>query len=303
MSEEDPLTWKELTWEEEKAAFEPDFPPLPAANPAWLTPLCNAYTEKAIYLWHKLVYDGTSDLDHEECGTAEIGGIPTWWAKEGDHSLDTIFSPQWTHTTHGGHEFRDQWLRWGLENGIAPGQPFLVRIGKPHYSTDYYGEVDCEWDVEVVRVMPSTPARALRSLARVMKRIEAYFELFLRRKNRLRDLQDTDASALSLKTEPYFTEYYYDDMAMPNGLRVILCSAHHSMWGNSKRGGERWPAHLVSGEDKEADFGRAFRDLLKNIKRYRPGIDLTKVIELARERAGLTRWEHLGFNINDEPVY
>jgi len=38
---------------------------------------------------------------------------------------------------------------WALKEGIAPGQPFQVRIDPPHYHQDYWGEwdVDYEWDI------------------------------------------------------------------------------------------------------------------------------------------------------------
>lgn len=273
-------------------------PPLPAVSPAWLPPLCDANTEEAVYRWHRLVWDGHSDLDPEECGHDAWGGPPEWLLHEDDTSLDTVMSPEWTHTKFEGHDFPDKWLKWALHHGISPGQPFLVRIGKPHYSYSYWdNECDVEWDVEVVRVMPKTLASARRSWERILARIRRYYAYFIARRNRLRHLQDTDSSALSLKTESFFADRY-DEMSPPGGLRIILCSAHSQMWGPSKPS-KAWPVHLVSGEDRDGDYQKAFRNLLSNIEKYRPAVDLQAVLALAGGRAKITRWEHLNLNLND----
>lgn len=294
----------EVAAAEEEGPPEPREPPLPAVNPAWLTPLCDANTEKAIFVWFKLVYDGTSDLDPQECGTDCIGGPPEWTDHEDDLSLGTVMSPAWTHTTVGGHDFPDQWLRWGLENGIAPGQPFLVRIGRPHYyKCSYeYEEYDCEWDVEVVRTMPRSQRQALRAWAAVLPNIQRYYALFLERRDRLRHLQDTDVAAFSLQAEHYNSQGYYDEMSPPSGLRLYLCSYHSSMWSLGQLGPRhpRHPHRLVSGEDKNGDYEKAFRDLLRNLKKYRPAINLAAVLPLSGGRAKITRWEHLNLSLEDD---
>jgi len=283
-----------VLWEELEVKPEPEEnpgpPPLPVnmLHPMAIPPLCDAFAEKSIYIWFRLVYDGTSDLDPEECGTDEIGGAPQWWVDEDDHSLDTIFSPTWTHTTHDGHEFPDKWLRWALEEGIAPGQPFLVCIKEPRYTRDYYGEYDVEYDVDIVRVMPRTPTQALRAWSRVLEKIHRYYDAFIEASEKLRALQDTDVSALSLATETCGFGTF----------RIYLCSKH-STWGQSRP----WVARLTSGDDKDGDYRKAFLDLLRNTKRYRPGINLEAVLALADpERIRISRWEHLNLSLGTLPV-
>lgn len=276
--------------------MEPEPPPLLAAAPAWLPPLCDAYTEKEVYLWHKLTYDGRGDLDPQTCGEDSLGGRPEWFLQEDDTSLDTILSPEGTYANYGGHEFRDQWIRWALQEGLAPGQPFLVRIGQPHYSKDYYGECDVEWDVEVVRAMPRTPKQAVRAWDAILRSVRRYYDLFLKRRERLLLLQDTDTSVWSLVDEPYFARGTgHDDIDMPGGLRVFLCSKHSSMWGESK---SAWPTRLISGDDDDGDFRKACRNLLRNIQKHRPRINLADVFPLLKGRAGITRWEHLVWDLD-----
>ena len=75
-----------------------------------------------------------------------------------------------------GYDYRDElptYARFGLENGIAPYQPFLLRFPMPHYSkhwTDCGYEYDVDYDgVEVMRVVPWPPARVLKQWERFLK--------------------------------------------------------------------------------------------------------------------------------------
>lgn len=268
---------------------EPSEPTLSAVNPMWLPPLCNAGTEDAVYIWYKLVYGGGNDLEPQECGDVQWGGMPNWWDQTEDKSLDSILGPPWTLTKYGSHDFTDQWIRWALENGIAPGQPFLICIGMPQwYRCSYeYDEWDCDQDAQLVRALPRTPAQALRAWSRTLDRVRRYYDLYTKKFDRLRFLQDTDLAALTLKTSNYGR---YNE-----GLRVTLCSAHNSMWGATKQ--NYMDAQLVSGDNDEGKYALAFRNLLKNIKKYRPRISIPAVCNIHRysnhPRVGITRWEML----------
>jgi hypothetical protein len=47
------------------------------------------------------------------------------------------------------------WVRFGMEHGIAPFQPFLLKLPMPHYSgPDYYGEYDVEYDYDIMHIVP-----------------------------------------------------------------------------------------------------------------------------------------------------
>ena len=266
--------------------------------PEWLPPLCDAYTEDGtIYLWHKLVL-AADDLEPERCGTVDMGRPPEWMAHEDDLSLYYLMGPPHLSVTHDRHSFIETWIRWALEEGLAPGQPFLVRISQPHYSRSYEGEYDVDWDVDIVRVMPRTPQQALRAWDRTLKLVVSYRNAWIKRWDRLKRLQIEDTDALCIQTDHYFpSRYGYDEMTPPSGLRVTLCSKHNSMYGQSK--GRSHPAHLISGEDDEGRYDEAFRDLLKNVQKYYPEIPLVTVLAKSHRRIGLTRYDWLEMDGND----
>lgn len=285
-----PIFCSAIDWRE-----TPQPPPLPATHPALIRDLCDVHTEESIYIWHKLVWDGMSDLDPRQCGTASEGGYPDWWANAEYTDLDHIFPPQMTTSTYKGHTFQDGWIRWGLENSIAPGQPFLLRIDEPHPS--WSGDGELEWTYELIRKTHRTPGASLRAWEGLLKKVHKHCDRLLERQALLRKLQDTDISSLSLKSEHYCV---YDDsfLSEPEGLRVSLCSAHHLFWTELRKD-TLFPYPIISGEDPEGDFARAFRNLLKNVQKYRPAINLSAVIALAAGRAGITRWERLTWDLFD----
>jgi len=53
--------------------------------------------------------------------------------------------------------------RWALREGVAPGQPFLIRIEPPRYYQDYWGECDVEYEWELLDKKPYTDAMALEA--------------------------------------------------------------------------------------------------------------------------------------------
>lgn len=70
------------------------------------------------------------------------------WIEDEDHSWeDLLDAPSMPRDTN--------WVRWMLEQGIAPGQAFTVRVERPEYHRDYWGEYDVDYGAtEVVRREP-----------------------------------------------------------------------------------------------------------------------------------------------------
>lgn len=61
-------------------------------------------------------------------------------------------------------------LAWLLQQGLAPGQPFRVRILPPVYTRDYWGEYDCQLgDWVILERAPWTAAEHLRAWEEAME--------------------------------------------------------------------------------------------------------------------------------------
>lgn len=127
--------WGDETW----AGYRPD-PPPPPDDPA------NLQNQ-----WDVLKF-GFPSQDHE-------------WLQEEVSNVgwpSLLDATDYHRRTWYGYEF--EIIQWALEHGIAPDQPFLVRIDPPHsYRVSYeYDEWDTEHHSEVVTVTPLDPAEGAR---------------------------------------------------------------------------------------------------------------------------------------------
>lgn len=97
-------------------------------------------------------------------------GIPAWFYYELEvgEGLQGIVESllDWSST-----DDLPTWARFGLEHGIAPFQPFLLRLPRPLYTRDSEGEYDVEYDFGVMRVWPLDPDSALKRWERYFKSI------------------------------------------------------------------------------------------------------------------------------------
>lgn len=137
-------------------------------------PLVNFTSGMSVYKWFRFEFDQDYDIDLFECGWDIDGRIPLW-VRHTDEPLDQLFLSQEIESRNSPHPHVD----WALKNGVAPGQPFLVEFQKPVYSggggMDYngdYPDVDVEYCIRVVRVLPKSQAAASKAWAHTLKRIE-----------------------------------------------------------------------------------------------------------------------------------
>lgn len=87
---------------------------------------------------------------------------PEWLRYElAENSLDFILGIE-------GIDEEDR-MKWLLQEGIAPGQPFLLEVIQPTYSYGYYGDCDVEYDYDIVKVQPWTPEAVARAFERVLR--------------------------------------------------------------------------------------------------------------------------------------
>ena len=84
-------------------------------------------------------------------------GIPSWFFYEmSETGLSDILrqSFTWDHWDLG-DVFDEPWTEFGLRHGIAPFQPFLLSIPRPHYrGPDHDGEYYVEYNWDVLRIVP-----------------------------------------------------------------------------------------------------------------------------------------------------
>jgi hypothetical protein len=222
----------------------------------WMIPsLTNVYRpDGPAYLWLRLV--PSWGLEPEEFSTNEEGRRPRW-LDDGisEDGLQGILSVS-----------RECWVTWGLEHGICPGQPFCVELYPPRWTKSgyEYEEWDCEWNWDIVRVIPKDPMKAGRCWQRYIESYDRNMKRLQRRQEQDREWVErkrvSDPSALYLRWESYFArgQSTYDDMEIPAGVRVCLCSRHTKNLAGQVITSDR----MAMGEDDGGDKNKAFENLL-----------------------------------------
>lgn len=162
-------------------------------NSTWIPPMCDVYTSKAIYVWHKLV--GRVCLDTEECGHYSVGRLPAWRYWDESYSVHDMLTADTS-------SYEEVYIHWALEHGVAPGQPFLLRINEPEYTRcggyDGYDEFDVDWSYEFIRAVPWSRDKALRSWAAFTSNLEKYYEVQEAKSRRVNAFQIQNVKGLRL---------------------------------------------------------------------------------------------------------
>lgn len=172
--------------------------------------LVNRYTQEEVQIWCRLFWSKDDDLDIEELqedlyqfeleppkppkppSLAEMlrepeetefkvapeplwsppSYYPDWYAYDiRETGLGDVIDPG--RMQNWGDQF-DAWAFWALENGLAPLQPFLLRIPMPRYTRSYlyeYGcyEYDAEYSHDVIDRIPMKDSQALKQWERYLK--------------------------------------------------------------------------------------------------------------------------------------
>ncbi len=88
-----------------------------------------------------------------------------WWMDDRD-DLQEVLGIGWRsgRAFEHGREWNEEWRKWALTNGIAPGQLFCVDISEPEVERSGYEtvEYDIHWAGEVVDVIPLSSSATLR---------------------------------------------------------------------------------------------------------------------------------------------
>lgn len=219
--------------------------------------------------------DLTPMIFEDEVPCWVVEDIPGWLYDEINESgWDIILSPQHRTAESGlGWCFASTWTEWALREGIAPGQPFRIRVWPPEYSQDYWGEWDCEWEWEHVDKMPYDNEDTLAAWEAWFKGVRAYRALACQAMHDLKEKRAKDVEAMYLHIEPYWTRGSYDEMCPPDGIAVKLCSNHTQAKGFGKF---TWQ-ELVTVREDSGDQRKAVEKLRALVAEKFPHVDFDKV--------------------------
>lgn len=231
-------------------------------------PMVDVYLPDQIYLWVKFRVD-CIDLEPESCAVESMGRLEPIFEYEMDNGgvegLLYYLAP------HGDR----RWMKWALEHGIAPGQPFLIWVGKPHhYSTwtDCGTEYDTDIDVGVVRVLPNTPRRAARSWERALKLIAEFETARDAERKRVRDLELRSIDAMFIVADAYWAHGHYDEMTPPGGVSYMIMSDHSKIPTLQKRGWG-WGGQIATARDDDGNHEVALQRLIVAARAVVPALD------------------------------
>lgn len=186
--------------------------------------------------------------------------METWQRHLEDLNFDTMMDISFDDCSH---------LKWAMENGILPRQPFLICVTAPRWfrSSWEYQEYDFDFEAMIVDRLP--PDSTARDIARFLDETARCKAILAHERDELADIRRADVDRMFIYQEWYFADRHIDEMSMPNGVRLKLCSswATHE---DSKSG--HWP--LSSGESDEGDNQKAMTRL-----RERVAAELPHVVE------------------------
>lgn len=227
----------------------------------------NVRSQVVCYSWLVLYRDGL-DLNVEKClDVEEFGREPEWlWHETSDNGWEGIINPAYDRD-HG------RWNMWALQQGLCPGQPFLVELEKPHYyrCSWEYDEWDVSYAFDIVMRDPRSPKQAARAWAGWWKKCAAYKVAHERARAREQHKREHDTKAMYLQRDMFWADSYGDGYP-PNGYIVALCSKHtYGGWLIQGRSPDKtWPRAEC---DQEPSWEKALDDLIKNVKKHFPHLD------------------------------
>jgi hypothetical protein len=253
------------------------------ANEYWWPPalpnpkIVDFYDERECHIWYLFTEEG-SDLELEECADEEQGEKPEWLTYEIEYSGHDIYDfggSTETHVTFG-PEGIGRTATWALENGIAPYQPFRIRIEPPRYyncSWEYPQEMDVEHTWWVDRVMRISDFDASRRWEHWLADRKMHFEMTDDHSRWKNNILAHTVEWMHLDWNPYHSSKAYRD-GYPDGISVSLVS---NGWIEGHHEHRRW----ASGYSDDGDRDEALRAMLKEAKKQLPHIHGNKIRGMA----------------------
>lgn len=225
-------------------------------------PLVNVFLHTNVWVWHRFCFDGLSDLYPIAIGDVpEVGAEPDWWSMTSFDEISGIY--KYTQANRlGKHNYSYTWLQFAMEQGIAPGQAFLLSVDTPQGYRSYEGEYDEDWSWEIVERAPLPRAVAAKRWAQVWR------QRTLRQYMEMRACQEAEALALRDVSSMYITKTHYQtsrDTYSPSPPRGIRLTLHTSR--------REFGAHLnqiAPACDAAGNVHRAMDQLIKNATEVSP---------------------------------
>jgi len=125
----------------------------------------NVYSQVVCYIWLQVVRDGIDLRVEADLGADVFGTVPEWYAFEMDNTdWTSVISPEWKSCSDASN-FTGTWNDWALQEGLAPGQRFLVEFKHPRwYRCSWeYEEYDVEYYWDIVMREARSPKQAIRA--------------------------------------------------------------------------------------------------------------------------------------------
>jgi hypothetical protein len=241
--------------------------------------LVDFYDNSECHIWYLFTEEG-SDFNLEECANSEDGDKPEWLTYEVEYSGADIFDfGGCTETPVGfGDEGIGRTATWALENGIAPYQPFRLRIQPPSYyscSWEYPSEVDRDMDWWVDRITPISDFDASRRWEHWLSERKLHFEMTADRSKWVNHILDHSVEWMSLSWNSYHSARAYTD-GYPDGIRVSLKSGG---WIEGRYEERRYG----EGRSDDGDRSVAMKDLLRQVKPRLPHLHGNKIRNMATQ--------------------
>lgn len=191
----------------------------------------NIYTERLVRVW--LMLDPKDDLEIVACDVdEELGQPPEWFTYEsGEGGWEMILNVPWLHSSKDaeGNDWVESRLLWGLQEGIAPGQPFLVEFPCPHYTVSQTmdgTEYDTDYDnVDIIQILPWSQKRIATAWEKELRATLQYRKATASYRRKLREKQRSDVKSMYILTSHFCLGHCEPDWCSgPHGLRIALCS-------------------------------------------------------------------------------
>lgn len=178
-----------------------------------------------------------------------------------------------------GYDFKNEWLVWALENGVAPGQPFLMRFGAPEYREcgNYYErEVDVEYEAELVRALPMSHAESGERWARAFDQLRMSRMNSIAKSKRIKKERLRHVDGMYVAFTSFWTGFYDGP---PNAVRASLCSTYVEPGDHLDHVGSQ----LLYAEDNDHNSERALSRLIERVREKLPHITESAIRKMKRK--------------------
>lgn len=171
-----------------------------------------------------------------------VGGEKTTWLEywSDGSGIESLLGEGHASSFNGNWVFRSGLFQLATEYGIAPEQPFCVRLWYDSWQ-DYWGEYDERVDWEITHITPLDPLVATERIAKYIAYAKECVYAREKRERQLHHDRHSIVDSLYVKWDYYFANSYCDGVP-PDGLMLRLCTTvggHQDMFHARSDSGDR----------------------------------------------------------------